>query len=159
VGETGAADCTGYSEWDEKEIVMAQFTGRLGAVSFAGQDDLSVAEGGENRILANKWSADAARDIHDVTPFNPTGNAKQHLGGLYMLSGTIEGFLDNTAAADLSHMSSDEAPAGFVLTAYTGYTYTFDGLLSNFSVDIDVQGPSTWSASFTSSGAIAVALA
>jgi len=134
---------------------MAAVNGILGSLTFAGATDLVGAAA--HSVLANKWSASFDRDSHDVTPFSPTGAARKHIGGLHSMSGSIEGFLDGTTAHDISHMTSDDAPAAFVLTATTGRTYSFNGILTNWSVTIDVQGVSTWSGSFVSDGVVSLA--
>lgn len=134
---------------------MAAVTGIKGNISFAGQSDLTGGSGA-NQILANKWSSSKDRDTHDVTPFNAPSNARKNIGGLHVMTGTMEGFLDAAIGPDISHMTEDEIPAEFVLTATTGRTYTFNGILSNFSSNVDAQSPNTWSASFISDGPIAI---
>ena len=135
---------------------MAAVNGIKGNISFAGQSDLTGGSGA-HQILANKWSGSIDRDVHDVTPFDPASTARVHIGGLHSMSGTMEGFLDSSTGADISHMTADEAPAAFLMTATTGRTYSFNGILSNWSPSVDAQGVNTWSASFTSSGAITIA--
>lgn len=133
---------------------MAAVNGIKGAISFAGQSDLVAGQA--NALLANKWSGSYDRDVHDVTPFLPDGNARVHVGGLHSFSGTMEGFLDGSTAPSMTHMTNDEVPAEFILTAHSGNTkkFTFNGIMSNFSPSVDAQGVNTWSASFTSSGPV-----
>lgn len=133
---------------------MAAVNGIKGAISFAGASDLAS---GAHAILANKWSGSIDRDTHDVTRYSPEKNARQHIGGLHSMSGSMSGFLDDTTKHDLGHMTGDDAPAAFVLTATTGRLYSFNGILSNWSVDSDVQGVCTWSCTFISDGEIQTA--
>ena len=72
------------------------------------------------------------------------------------MTGSMEGFLDSAAGPDISHMTDDEVPAAFVMTATTGRTYSFNGILSNFSPNVDSGAPNTWSASFISDGPISI---
>ena len=134
---------------------MAAIHGRTGDINFAGATDLDT--GGAHKLLASAWSSSIDRDVFDVTPFSPTSNARARIGGLHGMTGTVSGFLDDTVGPDLSHMTSDEAPAAFVLTSVTSRTYSFNGILSNFSPSVDVQGANTWSASFESDGPITIA--
>lgn len=132
---------------------MAAVNGIKGSVSFADQSDL-FGGSGAHQVLANKWSGSIDRDVHDVTPFSPASTARVHIGGLHSMSGSMEGFLDGDTPPSLTHMTSDNVPAEFILTATANRKYTFNGILSNWSVNVDAQGMNTWSASFTSSGAI-----
>ena len=134
---------------------MAAIIGIKGNVSFADQSDL-FGGSGANQVLANKWSGSIDRDTHDVTPFNAPSSARKNIGGLHVMTGNMEGFLDSATGPDISHMTSDKVPAAFVLTATTGKTYGFNGILSNWSTNVDAGSPNTWSASFISDGVIAI---
>ena len=136
---------------------MAAITGIKGSIDYAGATDMTGGSGAQ-QLLATKWSGSFDMDVHEVTPFDPTGRAKLKIAGLHDFSGTIEGFLDDTTTHDISHFTDGDVPAAsdFELYAHTSRSYIFAGLLSNFSVNTDVQGPNTWTANFTSSGVVAV---
>lgn len=135
---------------------MSAIHGRTGSISIAGAaTDLNA--GGAHALLANGWSGSIDRDTHDVTPFNPTSAAKKNIGGLHVMTGSISGFLDGTAPHVIAAFTSDEDPVAFVLTSSTNRTYSFNGVLSNFSPTVGVQAVNTWSASFISDGVIAIA--
>ena len=133
---------------------MAAILGQTGTITFADATDLGAGAPGVHRLLSSKWNASIDREMHDLTPFAPTSAARLSIGGLHKMTGTIEGFLDATVKHDLTHMTAGVAAAAFVLTASTDITYSFNGWLSNWSVNVDVGVPNTFSCSFESSGAI-----
>lgn len=136
---------------------MAATIGNTGSITFPTVTDL-VATTGANSLLCYRWSGSITRDMHDVTAFAPTSMARSTLGGLHVMTGTCEGFLDDTVAHTYSvSMAQAAAIASAVLTADTGHTYTFDCFISDWSVTVDVNAVNVWSCSFQSSGAIAIA--
>lgn len=137
---------------------MAAIAGIKGSIAWVAQGS-DLVSGGAHALQANKWSGSIDRDIHDVTPFAPTSNARVKIPGLHSMSGTIEGFLDDTTAHDVSIFTADpQAVSGAItLTATTNRTYSADALLSNWSVVVDAQGVNTFSCSFETTGVIATA--
>ncbi len=135
---------------------MAAIAGIKGAIQFPQASDLTGGSGA-HQVQASRWSASIDRDVFDASPFDPTSLAKVSVPGLHVMTGTIEGFLDDTTGHDYTHFQDTAATASMVLTATTGRTYTFTGIISNWSASADSQGVNTYSCSFQSSGAIVIA--
>lgn len=133
---------------------MAAINGTTGTIS------LGTAIPAGLVALASRWSADLTRETADVTPFDPGAaddNARVNIGGLQTMSGTAEGFLDSAVKFVTSVFDTDGAAAEFVLTASTGRTYTFQGIVTGFSPSAEVGVPNSWTCSFVSDGPIVVA--
>lgn len=109
-------------------------------------------------IHVTRWNATINRDIHDISSWADNANAKKKIGGMYDLSGSFEGFLDDTTNINNTGASGfqaeDAPPASFVLTSSTGRTLTFSGLLSAIRLSSEKAGVVTVSADFVSSGEV-----
>lgn len=132
---------------------MAAITGVLGGVTIPS---------GAGGVTANifEWSANTPRDIHDATTFDSDTNARTKVGGMYDLKGTCQAYMDDGGLPILTHIQTANAPpvAAFVLTAHTGKTYTFPGIISDIgNVVQKAQGLSVVTLTFESSGDIVVA--
>lgn len=122
---------------------------------FGNTGTISVKDGAGAEILLNSraWSANWVREDFDSTVFGATARAT--LTGLHKMTGSIEGFVDSATAFSMTDFVKDSTD--FVLTSSTGRTYTFQGVLSNFSPTSEVGQLVRWTAAFESDGAIATA--
>lgn len=141
---------------------MAVRTGTGGSVTFASTSG-AVLDG----FTIGKWTSVFTRKDADTTPFQPTNNHRESVGGNGVLTGTFEGFLDGTTPIDRADFISEfTVKAAIVLdinrsdaTGGTGTIQqeTFDGFLSGVAVNVQPGVPNTISGSFTSTGAITTA--
>ena len=127
----------------------------MGAISgVTGTIAIPAGMGAASALVVVSWRATITRDIFDITSFANAFNAKESMAGMYDLKGTCEGFLGSAATlyATTAFTTADQAPVtGFVLTASTGRTFTFDGLISKFSPTVDKRGMNRFSLDFESS--------
>lgn len=134
--------------------------GAKGAVSFA----TGSGEAGQS-LAINEWTATVDREIFDTTNFDGLDNWRTKLGGMAHLTGSATGFFDadTTTAGAINKISAfstqdDAADAAIVLTAYTGKTFTFTGIISNLTTGVvKTGGPVSISFNFESSGAVSEA--
>jgi len=138
---------------------MAAETGNAGSATFTdGATGITL----DTQLFG--WSFDIAPDVHDVTTYAVTGNARDRIQGLYVITGTIEGYLDDTTAVSLDNLDgttvlTESTHGELVLkgnTASGGQVYTFDAMISNISVGVGIGELNKLTASFRSSGAIVV---
>lgn len=136
------------------------------AVRVGTEGSVTVADGGTGAALDGmnifQWRASFPRPINDVTPFNPSGNARQGLGGKGSIRGSFSGYLDDTTPVDASTLEDiDAAAATITLIANrvgaapnNQQQVSFSGWISNVSVGVDAKGnPNTVSADFVGTGA------
>ena len=115
--------------------------------------------GSGTALLCNRMTLRISAPIHDVTPFNPTANAKVYVRGRYTINGTASGFLDKDAAQFVitAFATPDATPGTFVITVSEesgtdDQIFTFTGILENFSPSQEQGQPATWSATFRATG-------
>jgi hypothetical protein len=128
---------------------MATVTGVLGGITLP-----------ENTgaFHLNKWVLNTDREIHDISSWINATNAREKIGGMYEGNGSFEGFLSSGVAAVLTQMETENSAGGeFVCTATTGRTYTFDGIISNYTFGSEKVGLNTISGTFVLNGAIVIA--
>lgn len=127
---------------------MAAIVGNTGTVS------IQPSGGGTEQLLnLFQWGGNWVREDFDSSIF--TASAVAITPGLHKMTGTCEGFTDDTTALNLATALADGLD--FVLTSSTGRTYTFDGILTDISPLSEVGQLARFTASFESDGAIATA--
>lgn len=126
---------------------MAAATGNAGSIS-AGTNIL---------LLTHSWSFDWKRAIHEAGTF-AGGEWDVTLPGIQELSGTAEGWLDDTVPVVLDGATGfSKDGLTFVLTSSAGKTYTFVGNFTSFAPSSETDTVTRWTAAFESSGGITVA--
>lgn len=101
-----------------------------------------------------RWSMTVTREEHDTTTFNVTDNYRTFVGGMASFTGRMEGYLASGESLDFIDLQNEDqaAVATCVLTAFTGRTYTFAGLITGADVGVDKGGTATFSLTFRGSG-------
>lgn len=145
---------------------MAAIVGTTGVVSFGGDatsapnDFETGGANGEHALLAHRWTLNLVSELHDVTPFHASDNFRKSIRGQYKATGTVEGFLDDTAAHDVAVYQTPTIPSDFVLTVgqfiTTDHTYAFKGLITGFNVTSSPTEPNRFTATYESTGDITV---
>jgi hypothetical protein len=109
--------------------------------------------------LIQRWDAEVIREDFDGTVFTDGShiNARKTLGGMHHLVGSCEAIIDDAAIPVLTHMQTEDASptAGFELNAVgSTHGYTFSGILSRISLNVERRGQARVTMNFESSGAI-----
>jgi hypothetical protein len=136
---------------------MAAYNGTKGIITFGAQ----VAPDNQ-LLLCDQWSCTITRETNDVSTFEATQNSMDFLGGLYSGSGTCEGFVQNVAADKFTMTAlndSDYVPTAnsFVLTAMTGRTITFAGIVTSFEPMTEHGKPNRFRCAFDIDGVVTFA--
>ncbi len=101
------------------------------------------------------WSATADHEVNDVTGFaqQPWRN---RIGGLKSLSGAASGYLEKDASSSAPNLTgiASTGATTFTLTAATGCTLTFAGVISQISYGQTVDGVGTVSFNFVSTSTV-----
>lgn len=130
--------------------VKGSITINTGLIQFGSSSNVT------SRVL--RWSLSIAREEHDTTAFGISNNMRTFVGGMASFTGRCEGYLDDTESLDVTQLENeDQAAAEFVLTATTGRTYTFNGIITGVDMGIEKGAHSSFSLTFRGSGAITVA--
>lgn len=127
---------------------MARIAGRNATIYVAG------ASGAQASPLAfqSKFTFNAATDKIEVTAFGDT--AKVYVAGLPDSSGTFSGFYDDATAQTYTAASDGVARKVYIYpSTLTATQYWFGTAILDFSLDSDVAGAATVSASFAASTA------
>lgn len=142
---------------------MAVRTGTGGLVTLASTSG-AVLDG----FTIGKWTSVFTRKDADTTPFRVTNNHRASTGGNGVLTGTFEGFLDDTTPVDTADFVSEFTVAAAIVLdinrkdatgdAGTIQQESFNGFLSGVSVNVQPGVPNTMSGRFTSTGAITTAV-
>lgn len=139
---------------------MATYLGTTGSVNFGTDVD---GPGSSNEAQCFQWSLTLRHDISDVTPFVPGNNFKTKLGGMADAIGSIQFYLDASAATNIDATTAfsddDKAPTTLTLktsSATDGKQFAFAALLSNLNIDVERQGIVRCSADFQSSDAVTI---
>ncbi len=130
---------------------MAKLTGATGSIT------IPDAAGGQDHLVT-AWRGNLTREIHDGTTFDDAGNARRKIGGAYHITGSCDAWLDDTDPPLIGTMDDvDGAPTtGFILTATTGRTYTFDGIISDIAPSVEKVGQARVTITFESSGDVVI---
>jgi predicted secreted protein len=132
---------------------MAAITGSAGSVS------LDEGASGEIFLHVDRFSMDAPREMHDITDFDTVTGWSDMTPGLVKWTGTLEGFYQDAAEDALVATELNTDTADMVLTASTGRTYTWSGVVTirdvNFTTETGV--PNRWTAAFTANGSPTIA--
>lgn len=119
---------------------------------------IPTAAGGQT-IQLFEWTATFERELSDVSTFDEDTNWRVKQGGIGHMTGSATGYFDADASDTdkiTAFATEDDAPtASCILTAYTGKTFQFTGILGNVTVNsAKTGGPVTISFTFESSGSI-----
>ncbi len=130
---------------------MAILTGTTGSVTF-GTNEL----GSSVTAALTGWTINVTREVHDVTSYADTNNAKTKIGGHYQASGTAEGFYDSSNSIDIAALSTaDDVGAQLTLTLSTGVDWVVTAITSGMTATSGKNaGGNTFSFSFETSGVI-----
>jgi hypothetical protein len=141
---------------------MATYHGTTGSVNFGTDVD---GPGASNEAQCFQWSLTLRHDIADITPFSPGNNFKTKLGGMSDAVGSIQFYLEASAATNLEATTafSDDDKAPTTLTLKTkaagggnGKQFEFSALLANLNIDVERQSIVRCSADFQSSDAVTI---
>jgi hypothetical protein len=131
---------------------MASLTGCVGAVT------IPATEGPAINVF--EWTGDLRRDIFDDSDFNSASNARSKMGGMADMVGTVRGRCQTGVLPTLGDMNveHDVGAAGFQLEsdAANSKNYSFTGILSQVRVTTPKTGQIEVTATFESSGTVAV---
>ena len=130
---------------------MASLTGCVGTATITDGPTLNIFE----------WSADIRRTIYDDSDFSSLTGGRSKLGGMADLVGTIRGRARTGTTPTIGSMATVGATgvAAFYLVsqgAAIDSNYKFTGILSQMRVSVPKQGQVEVTATFESSGAVAV---
>ena len=106
-----------------------------------------------HKIKARAWSLSIFQDFNDSTGFSSTGDWREGLAGLKGARGAISGYLEFDDASTAPAFSTP-ASGSFTLTATTGCTYTFSGVVTSCSVSHSVDGNLSANVEFSVNGAV-----
>lgn len=105
---------------------MAVITGTTGSVAITGTwaaSDVNVTE----------WNGVIDNEFFNMNTFGETSSGKLEYRGMYQMTGSIVGHLDDTApGAILADIAVGAAASALVLTSSTGRVYTFAAHIHNF---------------------------
>lgn len=105
----------------------------------------------DTRVI--RWSMSIVREEHDTTTFEVTDNFRTFRGGMASFTGRCEGYLDSDVGLDVTQLETeDQAPAQFLLTAFTGRIYTFNAFITGVDLGVDKGAHSAMSFTFRGSG-------
>lgn len=134
---------------------MPALTGAKGTLTIPTADVLAAQV-----LLIARWTASFEREIFDISAFPAPGvavsNARDKLGGMYVLVGTCEGPIDGTATPIIDKLLEADylGSVGWKLTldrsGATDGEYTFDAIISGVSLDVPKTGPTIYSLAFRS---------
>lgn len=138
---------------------MAVRTGTGGSITLVSTSG-AVLDG----FTIGRWTSVFTRKDADTTPFRVANNHRASTGGNGVLTGTFEGFLDDTTPIDTSDFVSEFTVAAAILldinrsvaggASNTIQQVSFNGFLSGVSVNVQPGVPNPVTGSFTSTGAI-----
>lgn len=141
---------------------MAVVTGVLGTVSLnEALTGLKTTTTTAN-LHVSGWTLNMTQDALETTTWDNASNAREYIGGLATGTGSATVLFDSaiklhTANAVLVISEENKAAAEFVLTATSGRTYTFDGLISRFSIESSKAGLYQGTIDFQVSDDVAIA--
>tara|TARA_R100000995_G_scaffold81002_1_gene53407 strand:- start:1256 stop:1645 length:390 start_codon:yes stop_codon:yes gene_type:complete len=122
---------------------MARIVGNEGNVTF-----------GTHNITSNAWSMTISRVVNDVTAYGDKSTNVR--GGVPTYTGSISGFMSDSAAPNIGNASTDYFETGdtvtVTLTAQTGNTFSGTAVISGVSVSSSKTGDATISFDFTFTG-------
>jgi hypothetical protein len=105
---------------------MAVITGVTGSVAITGTwaaSDVNVTE----------WNGVIDNEFFNMNTFGETSSGKLEYRGMYQMTGSIVGLLDDTVpGALLADIAVGAAASSLVLTSNTGRIYTFSAHIHNF---------------------------
>jgi hypothetical protein len=106
-------------------------------------------------INVTEWTGSIENEFFDRRIFGGPTDFVQEYRGSYQMTGTITGFLDDTAVPVITNFNMGAAVSTFVLTASTAQTYGFDGHVHNFTPSVNRRtGLNAYTANFRSDTAI-----
>lgn len=137
---------------------MAVRTGTGGFIQLADTSGASITgTPAAPKMTISRWSLDIPRDEGDTTGFQATNNLRVAVGGNAEVSGTFEGFLDDTNLLVSTTLTDPEAAAATVTlqmnrTASTGadvaQQMTIQGWLSNVAIGVRPGEPNSIAGAF-----------
>jgi predicted secreted protein len=127
---------------------MAIVSGVLGTITLnKASTGLNAAGQSTSNLHVSGWTLNLSQDMLEVTSWDNASNAREYIGGMSTGTGTATVLYDSGQAIDHASTGNitvlneeNKAPASFVLTATTARTYTFDGLVSGFSITSEKAG-------------------
>ena len=132
---------------------MAVITGNTGSAVITGNFSAII-------INVTEWTGSLENEFLDDRVFlTPTDYVTEYRGA-YQMTGTISGFLDDTAVVTIAHFHIGAASSTtLVLTASTTQTYTITGAhIHNFTPSVVRRtGLNAYTANFRSTGAVTIA--
>jgi hypothetical protein len=128
---------------------MAAITGTTGSVAITGTWAASD-------VNVTKWTGTIESEFHNINVFGETAVGVKEYRGMYRLTGTIEGHLDDTVPGIvLTDLALGAAASALVLTSSAGRVYTFSGHIRNFKPNVQRVGAlNSYTMDFSSHGDI-----
>ncbi len=104
------------------------------------------------------WSLNLTQDQVETTAWDGGGsNPRTFVGGMTTGTGSCDVFYDSALTITSDLLTENKGAASFVLTAHTGRTYTFNGLVTGINVESSKVGMFQGSLDFQVAGAVTVA--
>ena len=121
---------------------MAVYTGTAGTLTLVGGYVTN----------AKSWELSIAADIHDSTAFTGAVVWRSKASGLLAATGSYTCYMDTAVAVVTAGITG-----AMVLTASAGRTFSFDAVVGDVSIGVDVGGGlSEVTISFESTGVVAI---
>ena len=115
--------------------------------AITGNDGNVTLPTGHTGSILRVWRASVPSAVTETTGFDDTIN-RRHRGGLIDVQGSASGSAEDTATSDPGAVHAARiAGAPMTLTAKTGKTWAFTGLMSNITLEsrkIDNEGSITF---------------
>lgn len=124
------------------------------ATTYRGSSGSAVLKDSATEIVVRTWRGTMSQILHDVTDFSTSGDFPVLEGGQQSFTGSVEGFLVDTAGKPT--ILSQTPSASWVLTWASGQSWNFTGIVSNLDIAASQTGLVTVSCSFSASGPLTV---
>ncbi len=114
-----------------------------------------------SNLHALGWRLSLSTDVLDTTSWTSSTNSRTYVQGLATGTGSVDIFYDDTenlgVAGALGIASEGNSPVAFVLTAHTGRTWSFNGLITGISAESSKAGLYQGTLDFQVSGDVTTA--
>lgn len=129
---------------------MAVITGVTGSVT------LNTGTWSASDVNVTEWTANIDNEFFNMNTFGETSSGQLEYRGMYQMTGTITGHLDDTVpGVVLADIAVGAAASALVLTSSTGRIYTLSAHIHNFRPTVRrTGGLNSYTMDFRSHGTI-----